>query len=43
MTISVLLIDDERSFRLLMERALTREGYAVRTVASGAEARGAWK
>jgi DNA-binding NtrC family response regulator len=41
--IRVLLIDDERSFRMLTQRALERAGYAVRTASSGAEARAAWK
>ncbi|MCB9594791.1 MAG: sigma-54-dependent Fis family transcriptional regulator [Sandaracinaceae bacterium] len=42
MTVSVLLIDDERSFRVLLERALVREGYEVRSAGTGAEARRAW-
>ncbi len=36
MSSSVLVIDDEKSFRIIAEEALTREGYAVRTADSGA-------
>lgn len=43
MNVTVLLIDDERSFRLLTQRALEREGYSVRAAANGAEARAAWQ
>ena len=32
---SVLLVDDEKSFRVIAEEALVREGYAVRTADSG--------
>ena len=42
MTPSVLLIDDEKSFRLILESALTREGYAVRTAPDVKSARAAW-
>ena len=33
---SVLVIDDEKSFRIVAEEALSREGYTVRTAATGA-------
>ncbi|TMA26566.1 MAG: sigma-54-dependent Fis family transcriptional regulator [Deltaproteobacteria bacterium] len=36
MSASVLVIDDEKSFRVIAEEALSREGYAVRTADSGA-------
>jgi len=36
MSFSVLVIDDEKSFRVIAEEALSREGYAVRTAESGA-------
>jgi two-component system response regulator AtoC len=36
MSSSVLVIDDEKSFRVIAEEALSREGYAVRTANSGA-------
>jgi two-component system, NtrC family, response regulator AtoC len=36
MSFSVLVIDDEKSFRIIAEEALSREGYAVRTADSGA-------
>jgi two-component system response regulator AtoC len=36
MNASVLVIDDEKSFRVIAEEALSREGYAVRTADSGA-------
>ena len=42
MSPSVLLIDDEKSFRLILESALTREGYAVRTAPDVKSARAAW-
>ena len=42
MTLSVLLIDDERSFQILFERALRREGYVVTSAGSVAEGRRAW-
>ena len=34
----ILVVDDEPAIRLLLSRALTREGYEVRTAADGAEA-----
>jgi DNA-binding response OmpR family regulator len=40
---SVLLVDDEKSFRVIAEAALLREGYAVRTAASGADGLAAWR
>ncbi len=42
MTPSVLLIDDEKSFRLILESALEREGYAVRTAPDIKRARELW-
>jgi two-component system response regulator AtoC len=33
---SVLIVDDEKSFRIIAEEALAREGYQVRTAESGA-------
>ncbi len=36
MSSSVLVIDDEKSFRVIAEEALSREGYSVRTAESGA-------
>jgi two-component system response regulator AtoC len=36
MTISILLVDDEKSFRVIASEALTREGYRVRTADTGA-------
>lgn len=39
---SVLLIDDERSFRLILEEALSAEGYEVRTAADLSAGRAAW-
>jgi DNA-binding NtrC family response regulator len=36
MSFSVLVIDDEKSFRIIADEALSREGYAVRTADSGA-------
>ena len=33
---SVLIVDDEKSFRVIAKEALSREGYAVRTADSGA-------
>jgi two-component system response regulator AtoC len=38
MSSSVLVVDDEKSFRVIAEEALSREGYAVRTADSGAAA-----
>lgn len=43
MRTSVLLVDDEKSFRVIAEAALLREGYAVRTAASGADGLAAWR
>jgi two-component system response regulator AtoC len=43
MTPSVLLIDDEKSFRLILESALAAEGYSVRTAADVRSGRAAWK
>ena len=42
MTVSVLLIDDEKSFRVLTGNALQREGYEVRVAGTGKEARTLW-
>ncbi|HTP24791.1 MAG TPA: sigma-54 dependent transcriptional regulator [Anaeromyxobacteraceae bacterium] len=39
----MLIIDDEKSFRVIAEAALSREGYAVRTAASGAAGAQAWR
>lgn len=39
---SILLIDDERSFRLIFEEALRAEGYEVRSAADLASGREAW-
>ena len=36
MSSSVLIIDDEKSFRVIAEEALSREGYSVRSADSGA-------
>jgi two-component system response regulator AtoC len=36
MSFSVLIVDDEKSFRVIAEEALAREGYLVRTAGSGA-------
>ncbi len=33
---TILVVDDEKSFRLVAEEALTREGYTVRTASTGA-------
>ena len=43
MGVGVLIIDDDRSFRLIAEEALVREGYEVRTAGSAASARAAWQ
>src|SRR5690606_7068359 len=40
---SVLLIDDEKSFRLILESALVSEGYEVRTAPDVKSARQAWR
>ncbi len=37
MKATVLVVDDEKSFRIVAEEALSREGYAVRTAATGAQ------
>lgn len=42
MSPSILLIDDEKSFRVILESALTSEGYRVRTAADVRSARQAW-
>ena len=39
---SVLVVDDEKSFRVIAEEALVREGYAVRTAGSGAAGKAAF-
>jgi two-component system, NtrC family, response regulator AtoC len=39
MKATILVVDDERVFRVMAEEALTREGYEVRTAASLAKAR----
>ena len=36
MSFTVLVVDDEKSFRVIAEEALSREGYAVRSADSGA-------
>jgi len=38
MSFTVLVVDDEKSFRVIAEEALSREGYAVRSADSGAAA-----
>ncbi|MGD0838559.1 MAG: sigma-54 dependent transcriptional regulator [Polyangia bacterium] len=43
MTTSILVIDDEKSFRVIAEAALEREGYAVRSAASGSAGVAAWR
>lgn len=43
MTPSVLLVDDEKSFRLILESALASEGYSVRTAADVRTGRAAWR
>lgn len=40
---SVLIVDDEKSFRVIAETALVREGYLVRTAASGGAGLAAWR
>ena len=40
---SVLIVDDEKSFRIIAEAALVREGYTVRTADSGAAGVRAWR
>ena len=40
---SVLIIDDEKSFRVIAEEALSREGYRVRTAADGKSGAKAWR
>ena len=37
MTVRVLVIDDDRSFRVVAQAALAAEGYEVRTAGSGGE------
>jgi DNA-binding response OmpR family regulator len=36
MKANILVVDDEKSFRLVAEEALTREGYLVKTASTGA-------
>ena len=43
MSFSVLIVDDEKSFRVIAEEALAHEGYEVRTAASGAAGARAWR
>jgi two-component system response regulator AtoC len=43
MSFSVLIVDDEKSFRIIAEEALLREGYRVRTAESGAAGAQAWR
>jgi two-component system, NtrC family, response regulator AtoC len=43
MSHQVLVVDDEKSFRVIAEEALSREGYAVRTADSGAAGARAWR
>jgi two-component system response regulator AtoC len=43
MSVGVLIVDDDKSFRLIAEEALAREGYEVRTAGSAASARAAWQ
>jgi two-component system response regulator AtoC len=43
MSFTVLIVDDEKSFRVIAEEALAREGYAVRTADSGAAGARAWR
>ena len=40
---SVLIVDDEKSFRVIAEEALSREGYRVRTAADGKAGAKAWR
>ena len=40
---TVLVVDDEKSFRVIAEEALSREGYAVRTADSGAAGTAAFR
>ncbi|HXN55738.1 MAG TPA: sigma-54 dependent transcriptional regulator [Myxococcales bacterium] len=43
MSFSVLIVDDEKSFRVIAEAALAREGYAVRTADCAAAGARAWR
>ncbi|GAC1338987.1 MAG: sigma-54 dependent transcriptional regulator [Myxococcales bacterium] len=43
MSFSVLVVDDEKSFRVIAETALAREGYAVRTADCAAAGARAWR
>jgi len=43
LSFSVLIVDDEKSFRVIAEEALSREGYQVRTAESGAAGARAWR
>lgn len=40
---SVLIVDDEKSFRVVLQTALVSEGYDVRVAASASEARAEWR
>jgi two-component system, NtrC family, response regulator AtoC len=40
---TVLVVDDEKTFRIVAEEALSSEGFAVTTVASGAAGLAAWQ
>lgn len=40
---SVLIVDDEKSFRVVLQAALVNEGYDVRAAASASEARAEWR
>jgi len=43
MSFSVLVVDDEKSFRVIAQAALEREGYTVRTADSGAAGARSWR
>ncbi|HVI95712.1 MAG TPA: sigma-54 dependent transcriptional regulator [Anaeromyxobacter sp.] len=43
MSASVLVVDDEKSFRVIAEAALAREGYDVRTADCGANGARSWR
>jgi two-component system response regulator AtoC len=40
---TILIVDDEKSFRVIAQAALTREGYRVRTADSGTAGARAWR
>src|SRR4051794_28018972 len=40
---SVLVVDDEKTFRIVAEEALSSEGFAVTTAATGAAGLAAWQ